>query len=83
VGSVCREGDTLKTGLAIAAIAFSVFALWQSGFIYRPLAKADSLPLTNFAAKWQFNANRLENMSQSMPDDLRRAMLNRASSKRN
>jgi len=55
---------------------FSVFALAIV------LAKADSLPITNFAAKWRFNATQLENVSQSFPADWKNVIQSRFS-KRN
>ena len=73
----------MRKGLALFAICLATVLLWQSGFIRKPVTKADALPLTGFDARWQNNAIALENMSKSLPDDLVRALNNRAVSKRN
>jgi hypothetical protein len=74
----------MRKGLALFTLGTAAtLLLFQSGFIHRPTVKADTLPLTSFEARWQFNANALENMSKSMPDDLAHALNERAFSKRN
>jgi hypothetical protein len=67
VGRVCRKGDVVRATLIIVAIALSAFALVQSGFIRRPIAKADMLPFSSFDARWRYNANQLE---KARPDAL-------------